>query len=323
MAQSPKSFGSSATHQTLQKSSTLNRRYVHRPTTLTTPKKSLSIPISDTAPKNLSSKTTISSFSMAQAESLRRRQAIADQMNHQAALRRKKATELKNQAISAALKNAPLPNPTPSSKSTATIHLTTQPLPSTPHPSAPAPKPSDFTSTQSSTPNLSSTLDSSLAKAVKKTGRGKKFLMALTCSITCVAVLGYLLYLNLPDLSVKVAALRTGIEASYPTYLPRSFQLGSVSTTQENNVLIDFTGPDGKTFTLSEENSSWDSSTLLSNYVKPTWREDFVTIREQGITIYIYQSNAAWVNGGILYKLNSNYADTLTKRQITDLATSL
>lgn len=60
----------------------------------------------------------------------------------------------------------------------------------------------------------------------------------------------------MPDISVKVAAMQTGIEASYPAYIPRDFSLNDVSS-EEGKISISFKGPDRAAFVLSEEKSSW------------------------------------------------------------------
>lgn len=167
--------------------------------------------------------------------------------------------------------------------------------------------------------------DKALSKSLRRKARSKntgKFILAFATSAACVAVLGYLVHLNMPDISVRVAAMQTGIEASYPTYLPRDFNLTSVATDQNDRVVIEFASPD-TTFTLTEENSSWDSNTLLNNFVKEAYSNDYTTLREQGITIYISShSNASWVNGGIRYTLETT-SGSLTKKQIKNIAISL
>lgn len=157
----------------------------------------------------------------------------------------------------------------------------------------------------------------------KKYHSGSKFFLAFTASAACVAVLAYFVNLNMPTISVRVAAMQTGIEASYPSYVPRDFSLGAVTSDKDGTVSIAFHGAtEEQSFVLSEEKSSWDSNALLNNYVKPSWGEKYDTLREQGITIYISNSNAAWVNGGILYKISSDSAN-LNKKQIKNIVTSL
>ena len=73
---------------------------------------------------------------------------------------------------------------------------------------------------------------------------------------------------------------------------------------------------------MIEEKSSWDTNALLSNYVKTEYGENYSIVREQGLTIYISNSDAAWVNGGIVYKLKTASGD-LTNKQIRAIATSL
>ncbi|MBQ3310335.1 DUF4367 domain-containing protein [Candidatus Saccharibacteria bacterium] len=167
--------------------------------------------------------------------------------------------------------------------------------------------------------------DSVLAKSFKQKKRrigGAKFLLAFATSAACVAALGYFVHLNMPDISVRVAAMQTGIEATYPSYIPRDYQLNSVATDQDNRVIMEFIGPENAKFKLTEEKSSWDSNALLNNFVKASWNTNYTVIREQGITIYISNdADAAWVNGGLLYSLDSD--GQLTKKQIKNIVTSL
>lgn len=152
--------------------------------------------------------------------------------------------------------------------------------------------------------------------------RFRRFLTAFAASTACVIALGLIVKMNMPDLSVRVAAVQTGIDATYPAYIPTDYQLAGVSTEKDGLVTLEFTSNTGS-FTLSEEKSSWDSNALLNNYVKSEWGNDYVVVREQGITIYISSSDAAWVNGGICYKLTAKAADTLSKKQIKNIVTSL
>lgn len=155
---------------------------------------------------------------------------------------------------------------------------------------------------------------------VKKPKVSKKHLIfAVASSICCMGVLYATLKFSMPDISAKVAAAQNG--ASYPSFVPRDFTARSASF-QKNTFSLEFVGPDKTRFTLDQEKLPWDSNALLNNYVKPTWGEQYDTIREQGLTIYMYQSNAAWVNGGTVYKLNTT-SGSLSKKQLKNIITSL
>ena len=156
--------------------------------------------------------------------------------------------------------------------------------------------------------------------AIKKPKVSKKHLIfAVASSICCMGVLYATLKFSMPDISAKVAAAQNG--ASYPSFVPRDFTARSASF-QKNTFSLEFVGPDKTRFTLDQEKLPWDSNALLNNYVKPTWGEQYDTIREQGLTIYMCQSNAAWVNGGTVYKLNTT-SGSLSKKQLKNIITSL
>mgnify|MGYP000916466621 CR=1 FL=1 len=155
---------------------------------------------------------------------------------------------------------------------------------------------------------------------IKKPKVSKKHLIfAVASSICCMGVLYATLKFSMPDISAKVAAAQNG--ASYPSFVPRDF-IASGASFQKNTFTLEFVGPNKTHFTLDQEKLPWDSNALLNNYVKPTWGEQYDTIREQGLTIYMYQSNAAWVNGGTVYKLNTT-SGGLSKKQLKNIITSL
>lgn len=155
---------------------------------------------------------------------------------------------------------------------------------------------------------------------IKKPKVSKKHLIfAVASSICCMGVLYATLKFSMPDISAKVAAAQNG--ASYPSFVPRDF-IASGASFQKNTFTLEFVGPNKTHFTLDQEKLPWDSNVLLNNYVKPTWGEQYDTIREQGLTIYMYQSNAAWVNGGTVYKLNTT-SGSLSKKQLKNIITSL
>ena len=173
-----------------------------------------------------------------------------------------------------------------------------------------------------------------LAKAIKNNKTKKadghmkmhvgfgRVLLALSCAAVAVFAIVYFVNLNMPDISLRVAAMQTGIEATYPNYVPRDYSLTDI-TSEDGKIILNFKnyGTNGS-FSLVEEKSSWDSNALLANYVKVTFSDSYSTVREQGLTLYIDGSDAAWVNGGVVYKLDTT-SGSLTKKQIKSIATSL
>jgi hypothetical protein len=147
-------------------------------------------------------------------------------------------------------------------------------------------------------------------------------MLALVCSAAAVFAIVYFVNLNAPNISLKVAAMQTGIEASYPAYVPRDYSLSDI-TSESGKITLNFkNSATGEGFSLVEEKSSWDTNALLNNYVRKEYNEDYTVIKEQGLTIYISNGDAAWVNGGIIYKLRAA-TNSLTKKQIKSIAVSL
>lgn len=150
----------------------------------------------------------------------------------------------------------------------------------------------------------------------------KGFLVSGVVAVISVALLGYLVYLNLPDLSVRVAAMQTGIENAYPSYVPMNYRLSGLVKEENGVITMNFVRENGGSFQLIEKKSSWDSATVLSNFVSEKWGSDYVVAKGQGLTIYISGSNAVWVNGGVLYQIEDRDSG-LTTDDLHDIAISL
>ena len=157
------------------------------------------------------------------------------------------------------------------------------------------------------------------AKSTKQ--RGHLF-AALSFAVVSLALLGYLVYLNLPDLSVRVAAMNSGIENAYPSYVPMNYRLQGLAKEDNGTITMNFARNDDDKFTMIEKKSSWDSSALLNNYVKDNWGDNYTIAKGQGLTIYISGSNAVWVNGGVMYLIEAAEG-VLSTDDLHDIAISL
>lgn len=167
----------------------------------------------------------------------------------------------------------------------------------------------------------SKTSKKSRQKSVRKKGRVKRFMLAFSCAAACVAGIVYVVSSNVPDISVRVAAMQAGVDSSYPSYVPTEFSLSDIKS-NDKEIVLTFTNANSESFTLSEKKSAWDSAALERNLVKKTWQDDYSTTHEQGITMYIHGASAAWVNGGVLYQITAEN-DVLTKKQLRSIATSM
>ena len=150
----------------------------------------------------------------------------------------------------------------------------------------------------------------------------KNFKIVAAMSVVTLAILGYLVSVNLPDISVRVAAMHTGIEKAYPSYVPANYRLDGLVKEENGRITMSFKNDRDQKFTLMEEKSSWDSSAVLTNYVSKNWGASYAIAKGQGLTIYVSGSNAAWVNGGVFYVITDE-TNTLSTSDLHDIAVSL
>ncbi len=289
---------SSVDHNKTQHSSTLNRKFVKRPNS-----------------------KVIQSIAKRRAEDLKRRQAIADRINRErlAAVKKKESNAVVKKVQK--IDNEPV--------SPAQIH---------PYQKIAKARATKNTAVKSQI-SARELKDQAIKKALRSVATAeqkesknpienittkhkftaKNIIFALSATAVIVFAIGYFIKINMPNISVQVAAMQAGIEGKYPTYMPKGYTLKETRS-ETGKIILAFTS-NNQSFELSEEKSFWDSAALFNNYVKQSW-DDYTIIREQGLTIYVSHSNAAWINNGILYKINAE-KDILTKQQIRSIATSL
>lgn len=132
---------------------------------------------------------------------------------------------------------------------------------------------------------------------------------------------GYLTYVNMPNLSVQVAAARSGVQASYPEYRPDGYHFAGPIAYSPGEVTLRFkSNTNTQGYTVKQRASNWDSQAVLDNFVTKD-SESYLTYSEQGLTIYTYKDKAAWVNGGILYTIDGDAP--LSSEQILRIAASM
>lgn len=151
----------------------------------------------------------------------------------------------------------------------------------------------------------------------------KNFSKPQKIAIAIVAILligGYLIYLNIPSFSVKVASIGANVNAAYPQYHPDGYSFVGPVLSDDNEVTIKFRANTGSSeFSIKQTKSSWDSSALKDKINKDT-NGEFIATESNGLTIYTYSGNASWVNGGILYTITGNAP--LSSSQLQRIATS-
>lgn len=149
-----------------------------------------------------------------------------------------------------------------------------------------------------------------------------RIVSVVSASAALLLLAGYFTYINMPNLSVRVAAAQAGINATYPGYRPDGYSLSGPIAYNSGQVSMKFAYNSGaQNFTVTQSRSNWDSSAVEQNYAEAKWGNDVATTVDHGLTIYTHDSNAAWVNGGILYTISGNAP--LSSQQVLNIATSM
>lgn len=150
----------------------------------------------------------------------------------------------------------------------------------------------------------------------------KRVIFAIICALISLVAIAYLVIINIPNISFQIVAASANIDAKFPSFIPKNFKATEIKT-ENNAIIINFkNSTEEAEFTLTEEETSWNSNSLLVNYITPNFAEDYSIIKEQGLTIYTDDTQSAWINGNILFKITI-ISGELNKSQIKSIATSL
>jgi hypothetical protein len=151
--------------------------------------------------------------------------------------------------------------------------------------------------------------------------RQPRLVTILSSTLALLILGGYLTYITLPSISLRVAASRAGVNASMPEYKPDGYSLDGPITYSPGEVVITYkSNTNDSGYKLTQKASNWDSQAVLDNFVSKQ-TDNYLTFQERGITVYTFSNKAAWVNGGILYTVDGNAA--LSSDQVLRVATSL
>ncbi len=195
-----------------------------------------------------------------------------------------------------------------------------------PLPAAPAPQvlPNAAATTHEAMQKLITGLPSTdiAPTAIVPTPKSSPVKASLAVASVVLAAMGaYIWYANYPKMAVKIAGSRAGLAASYPNFLPSSYKLSGAVAYGSGEVTYKLSSPSAPgPLTVTEHQTSWDSKSLDENFVKGQ-SDNASTVNSQGLTVYLYNGKATWVNHGIWYTLEG--IDRLNQSQILHIVDSL
>jgi hypothetical protein len=150
--------------------------------------------------------------------------------------------------------------------------------------------------------------------------RSRRLANRLAIVAAFLVIGGFVTYLNLPQLQLRVASFHAGFGASMPGYAPTGYALQDGVKRNGGTISLHFRSGDSS-YTITQQSSDWNSQTLLDNTLALNGRHQ--TVQKNGQTIYIYEDStrASWVNGGVRYDIAGNAE--LSPDDVIAIATSL
>lgn len=150
----------------------------------------------------------------------------------------------------------------------------------------------------------------------------KKFISFSMGFAVAIFGVGYLTYVNLPDIVSRITAFQSGMAVETPAYIASGYSPKGLAYFDGKNVNFEYKKGDSN-YKVQQSQSGWDSSALLQNYVTKKWSEDYSTTYSNGLTIYSNRrGESVWVNNGKLYKVEVS-GNKISDEEIRKIATSL
>jgi hypothetical protein len=113
------------------------------------------------------------------------------------------------------------------------------------------------------------------------------------------------------NLELDYANLKTGMHGSFPTYLPLGYKLDKFSYSKSSgtpSINFQYHPSDGllpDNLYISETSSTLDNGGLVQTDIGPVSGEKYSTLSVNGLSVYHYNNQYAWLNAGILYILTN------------------
>lgn len=160
------------------------------------------------------------------------------------------------------------------------------------------------------------------SRLIKKLGVSKRTLSIGSASLAVVLLAGFFAVQNVPNLSMRVAATRAGFDAGMPGYKPAGFSFKGPIKYSPGEVRVAYaSNTDARVYEVKQKASNWNSDALLANFVV-TEGKQYQTFLDRGRTLYIYdKSNATWVDNGVWYQIEGE--SNMTTDQLIRIASSI
>lgn len=155
---------------------------------------------------------------------------------------------------------------------------------------------------------------------VAKRGRRKFKLSAVAAAVTAVALLlGYGGYLAYPNVQLRIAASKAGLDAK-DFYAPSGYKVSGSVAMGEGKLAVNYRGENNASYRINQERSNATDADV-KNEATIKGKDSFDSLKAGDVNVYRYNDKASWVKNGVRYTLDTN--DFLTSDQIVKIANSV
>ncbi len=148
--------------------------------------------------------------------------------------------------------------------------------------------------------------------------------LSIGASLFVVVLLaGFFAWQNIPIVAMRVASTKAHVNASIPAYTPSGFSFKGPINYSQGQVTVNYAAAanNTKSFSLTQKATNYDSSSVAD--VTLPKNVPVQTSQVNGTTVYIYGPNndAVWVNHGVQFNISGSAG--LNSDQLLRIASSL
>lgn len=159
-------------------------------------------------------------------------------------------------------------------------------------------------------------------RIAKKVSMKKRTTKLATATLSVLLLGSFFAYQNMAKINVKYASAKSGVNASLPGYQPSGFAVSKKIEYGSGAVTISYrANADERSYAITQRSSDWDSQALKEHLASL----DGMTPQsypDNGLMIFLHgESSADWVAGGVWYSITGNAK--LNTEQLINIASSI
>jgi hypothetical protein len=115
---------------------------------------------------------------------------------------------------------------------------------------------------------------------------------------------GFVAWIQRPHIELRIASFQAGFQASMPEYQLEGYERSPIRNEHGQVVMSYHFGSNH--YQITQQPSNWNSQALYDGVVAGASTEPPKIIQSKGRVVYVYGSNASWVDRGVRYDITGN-----------------